>query len=92
MLHKAARQGDKVALSTWKETGTYLGIGIAGLVNLFNPEYVIFTGGISGAYEFFKTPMIKVVKSRAFKRPAEIARFKMARNRNDLGVIGAARL
>ncbi|OGC35189.1 transcriptional regulator, partial [candidate division WOR-1 bacterium RIFOXYB2_FULL_48_7] len=37
----AARQGDKKALKVIDETAHYLAIGIANLVNIFNPEIVV---------------------------------------------------
>ena len=39
----AAEQGDAVALETLDEIASYLGIALAGLINLFNPEAVSYT-------------------------------------------------
>lgn len=41
VLLDACERGDQAAQRVLKDTGRYLGIGIAGLVNAFNPEVVI---------------------------------------------------
>jgi len=41
LLVEACERGDVTAQRVLKETGRYLGIGIAGLVNAFNPEVVV---------------------------------------------------
>ena len=41
VLVEACERGDAAAQHVLRETGRYLGIGIAGLVNAFNPEVVI---------------------------------------------------
>ena len=43
---KAAKNGDKLAVTLLEETGEYLGVGIADLVNLFNPALIVIGGEI----------------------------------------------
>jgi glucokinase len=38
---EAARAGDRAAREVWRETGQYLGIGIANLVQVLNPQVVV---------------------------------------------------
>lgn len=45
-LGMAARQGDKEARLLLSQVADYLGIGIANLVNIFNPRAVILGGGM----------------------------------------------
>ncbi|MDI6784816.1 MAG: ROK family protein, partial [bacterium] len=45
LVYEAAVAGDKLARKIMLETGKYLGIGIASLINLLNPEMVILGGG-----------------------------------------------
>ncbi|WP_040204316.1 ROK family transcriptional regulator [Neobacillus jeddahensis] len=45
-IYKAAATGDELTLNTLNHAAHYLGIGISMLVNLFNPEKVIVTGGV----------------------------------------------
>src|SRR5439155_13038590 len=42
---EAARNGDAEALGLLERLGTNLGVGIAGLVNAFEPEHVVIGGG-----------------------------------------------
>lgn len=43
---KAANAGDKLAITLLEETGEYLGIGIANLINLLNPGLIVIGGEI----------------------------------------------
>ena len=47
----AAAEGDEVCLAALKEVGFNLGIVIANMVNVFNPELVILCGALSYAAE-----------------------------------------
>ncbi|WP_165423807.1 ROK family protein [Ktedonosporobacter rubrisoli] len=44
-VYERAQSGDARACKTFEETGVRLGIGLAVLVNLFNPECIIINGG-----------------------------------------------
>lgn len=54
----AAEAGDLAALAVMHEMGHYLGIGIANLVNIFNPQLVVLGGLFSLAHETV-IPVIK---------------------------------
>ncbi|MET0801726.1 MAG: ROK family protein, partial [Actinomycetota bacterium] len=51
MVSEAARAGDLVARGILVETGRWLGVGIAGLVNVLDPDVVVVGGGAAGAGE-----------------------------------------
>ena len=46
-LFAAVKGGDELAISAIDETARYLGTGLAGVVNLLNPEVVVIGGGIA---------------------------------------------
>jgi predicted NBD/HSP70 family sugar kinase len=46
----AAARGDARAQSAIRQVGDWLGFGVANLVNIFNPEMVIFGGGLRDVY------------------------------------------
>lgn len=46
---EAAKAEDKIALSALREVGVHLGVGIANLINIFNPELVVVGGVLSPA-------------------------------------------
>ena len=84
----AAKQGDAVARGALEETGEYLGIGIANLVNTFNPE-LIALGGLFSLAEEFLTPVIqRTVAQRAMSGPREVARFVVSAFKAEACVMG----
>jgi len=86
----ALERGDDLARRIMTETGEILGIGIATLVNLLNPEVVVLCGGVIAAGEPLFKPVRETVKKRAF--PAPVARVHIVPSvlGDDAGVIGAA--
>jgi glucokinase len=50
-LRKALRRGDKLVDRVIEEAAEYIGIGIANLINIFGPEYVVLGGGVIDALE-----------------------------------------
>lgn len=47
MIERAARAGDAVARSIIEETGFYLGVWLAGMITLLDPEAIVIGGGVS---------------------------------------------
>jgi predicted NBD/HSP70 family sugar kinase len=46
----AAARGDAMAQAALRQVGDWLGFGVANLVNIFNPEIVVFGGTLRGVY------------------------------------------
>src|ERR1043165_3714663 len=44
-VYEAGSAGDELALSVFKKFGTYLGIGLANLINIVDPEIIVIAGG-----------------------------------------------
>jgi glucokinase len=86
----AAKQGDRVARYIIAEAADYLGIGLANMVNIFNPELIVIGGGLSKMGSALLNPARKVIKQRAFKLPARSARVVKARLGINAGIIGSA--
>ncbi|SMB97456.1 glucokinase [Thermanaeromonas toyohensis ToBE] len=87
----AAKQGDELALKVIKETALYLGIGLANVANLLNPQRIILGGGVMQAGELLLEPTREVVYSRALplNREVEIVPAKLG---EWAGAIGGAML
>ena len=64
---EAARRGDLPAQEIVKRSGTYIGIAIAGLINLFNPSTVIIGGGVSQVGDLLTTPIRQAVRERSLR-------------------------
>ncbi len=56
MVIDAAQKGDALAIDVIESSGKYLGMAIASLMHLFDPEVVIIGGGVSNAGELLLKP------------------------------------
>lgn len=88
----AARAGDAVCLRALNDTGRYLGVGIANLINTFNPSLVAFGGALSLADEFLMPVVHQVVQERAMEQPRRVARVVVSAFRSDACVMGGVAL
>lgn len=64
---EAARRGDLPAQEILKRSGTYIGIAIAGLINLINPSTVIIGGGVAQVGDLLTTPIRQAVRERSLR-------------------------
>lgn len=64
---KAARRGDLPAQDIIMRAGTFIGIAIAGLVNLFNPGAVIIGGGVAQSGDLLTTSIRQAVGERSLR-------------------------
>jgi glucokinase len=88
-LFAAGKKGDEIARSVIDETARYLGIGLAGVVNLLNPEIVVIGGGIADGGGEFVDQVAAEIKKRAFDSATKNLRVARATLGNDAGFIGA---
>jgi glucokinase len=86
----AAQDGDPDALALFDELGRNLGIGIASVVNAFEPEQVVIGGGLSRAAELFIDRAREEAAARALPTLFANASISVARAGAEAGVIGAA--
>jgi glucokinase-like ROK family protein len=89
LMVEAARKGDRVALDSFEETGYYLGVGLANLINAFNPQKVVLGGYVTQAYEFLLPVIQRTVQKRALRWPREAADLVVATYLNDASLMGA---
>jgi glucokinase len=87
-----AREGDEAALSVLKEAGRWLGIGLAGFVNIFNPEAIVVGGGAMGAGELMLASARQEIRARARPPARDLIEVREATLGPDSGVLGAAAL
>ena len=92
VIYGEAKKGDELALAAFKEIGTYLGIGIANLINLFNPEAVILGGGLSKAHDLLIPEIREVVKERALQGCKEGVKYLPIKDQSRIPALGAARM
>jgi glucokinase len=89
---KAALSGDELSQVVFERTGRYLGIAVGGLINLLNPDLVVFGGSIMAVGDILLKPIIQETKRRAFSPSFENCMIVAAQLGSYSGVIGAAML
>jgi len=90
MISDEAGRGDTFARWVIEETGDWIGVGIASLINLLNPEKVVLGGGMIHAGELLLNAIRKRAKKDAFEVPANRAQIVIAELGEAAGVVGAA--
>ena len=92
-LFTAAHEGDGRALMVLDKFTTYLAIGVADLINIFQPDVLCIGGGISKQGDFLIQPLVrKVEELRYTKHSKKQTQICAATLGNDAGIIGAALL
>jgi glucokinase len=91
-IFDAATQGDPTAMEVFKETGEYLGIACANLINLLNLEMIVIGGGVMAAGDLLLNTARAAAKRYAFPSPFADCRIERSSLWPDAGVIGAALL
>lgn len=84
-------QGNEIVLNVIKETGVILGIAIANIANLLNPEMIVLFGGVTNLGEHLVVPLKEEVKRRAFKKATESLRIELSQLGDNSGILGAAK-
>ncbi len=84
-----ANKGDRVAVKVIKETGKLLGVGIASLINVLNPEIVIIGGGIANAGETLFESIRKEVHKRSYLTKINKVEIVPAQLGSGAGILGA---
>src|SRR5690242_17351175 len=92
VVYEAGRAGDHLALSVFKKFGTYLGIGLANLINLIDPEIIVIAGGAVNGWSLFASYMQQEVDERAVRATLHQVKIAAAQCGDHAGLLGAARL
>ena len=88
-VYEAAKRGDAVAAEVVRDTARFIGIGLANLLNVFNPEVVVIAGGVTQAGEDLLAPIRAEVKRRAFKAAVDACRIVPGALGSTAGTVGA---
>jgi len=91
-VYEAGRNADEQALSVFKRFGMYLGIGLANLINLIDPQVIVITGGAVNGWDLFADEMYRQVGERAFRAIAQQVKIARSECGDNAGLLGAARL
>lgn len=88
MVMQAANEGDPVACAALSAVGHYLGIGIASLVNAFNPDLILFGGSLSAAGDYLLPIIEAEIHARALRWNASTTQLTVAQHGTDACVMG----
>jgi glucokinase len=90
---QAVQRGDALALDIVREAGRIIGLGMVSLLHLFNPEILVFGGGVSNIGEPLFTPMREAIQKHCIDRAYwENLRIEQAALGDNVSIIGAAAL
>ena len=86
----AARRGDLYAQQLVREAGTYLGIAVASLVNVFNPGMVVIGGSVALIGDLLLDPIRRAVQERSLRvasRAVRITSALLGRRSSGMGAV-----
>lgn len=92
LVDQAAAQGDELALRVIRDTGEYVGIAIANVLNLINPQLVIVGGPIARFGDIFLDAIRQTVRRRALSLSVAAAQIVSTSLGEDAESVGAAAL
>lgn len=87
-----ARCGDEQALAAFDQVGTWLGRGVAGLVNVLNPQLVVLGGLFQRIYPFVEPALRREVQRLALRPSAAVVTMASSSLGVDAPLLGAAEL
>ena len=91
-LFAAADMHDEGALAAISSVGDWLGIGLAGLVNVFNPSGIALGGLYARLYPYVRHTVARVIRERAMPAPRALVEVMAAALGPDSALLGAAEL
>lgn len=92
LVTELAHDGDPAATAVVELIGTRLGIGVAGLINAFDPDVIVIGGGVIAAGDLLLDPARRTAAERALPFPREHVEIVPAHFGAESGMIGAALL
>jgi predicted NBD/HSP70 family sugar kinase len=91
-IGQAADAGDEVARQALAETGAFAGIGIANLINTFNPRLVVVGGALYSVMEYLLPAIRQKVVECASNEMAQMVTIEPSVHGRDACTIGAVSL
>jgi glucokinase len=92
LVTELAHDGDAAAVAAIALIGRNLGVGIASLLNIFNPDVVVVGGGVIAAGDLLLEPARAEVAERALPPVREHAQIVPAQFGVEAGMVGAGAL
>jgi len=90
VIHLAVRKGDELAQNIIEETGFYIGIGLANVVSLIDPEIIVVGGGVSGFGKLLLDSIKKTMSERIMNFPGRRRKIVLSKLKDDAAILGAS--
>ncbi len=91
-IFKAIQEEDILTIESIEKIGSNLGRGLAGLINVFNPQLVVIGGKLSLAGDYLILPIRSAVKRHAQTIANQDTAIRFTKLRNEAAPIGACML
>ncbi|MED9881056.1 ROK family protein [Blautia sp.] len=88
-VFEQAKQGDEDCIRAIREMCEVLGMGIANICYVVNPEVVVLGGGIMAQKEYLKDMLRESLDKYLLPSVAQHTRLEFAQNQNQAGMLGA---
>jgi predicted NBD/HSP70 family sugar kinase len=85
MVPQAAKASEKTCLAIVEQVGKYLGLGLANLVNLFNPSMIVLDQSLGLACNELLDQIVRVIRRQALRYSTDNLTVRFAR----LGIEGS---
>ncbi|MFA5318686.1 MAG: ROK family protein [Patescibacteria group bacterium] len=90
-MAEEAYNGDKLAIKAYTEIGQHLGLALAGVVNLFDPEIIVIGGSVMASSDLFLNEIKKNLKDKVLSPKLKKIKIVPAKMQYG-GAVGAALL
>jgi len=90
----AGEQGEAEAAEIIAEAGRYLGLGLASLINAFNPQAIVLGGGLTNMGDAILRPAVETARARSFAQSfadVRIVEGELGERAGALGAVAVAR-
>jgi len=88
-IFEEAKKGDSICIEAIDEMVEVIGIAIANLCYVINPQVVVLGGGIMAQDTYLKPKIEKAMQKNLLPSIAEKMRLEFAKHKNDAGMLGA---
>ena len=90
MVAEAATKGDSLALSIMKEAGRNLGVGLVNIIHSFDPEIIVFGGGLTDALNLMMPSIKSEIANRVMSNQKDKVKLVISQIEEDVALLGAA--
>ncbi len=88
MMERAAKMGDATSREAFRQAGHYLGVALAGFVNVFDPEVIVIGGGVAKAGDLLLEQARVTMESQAMTQPLKGVRLTVSELGEFAGAMG----